>query len=208
MSTLARCGSATVYEASDRSGLVDAEFRPLIRGASVAGRARTVRCGQDDNLMVHVAMTRLRPGEILVVSMPEPRPVALVGDMLATQASARGAAGMLVDAAVRDGDAIAEIGVPVWARWVRISGPSRRTVGELDVPVTVGGQQIATGDVVVLDSDGVVVIPADALSRVVDAAHERHARELTRRARLAAGELSYEIDGLAKLFVTTTEGRS
>ncbi len=68
----------------------------------MAGPARTVRCGQGDNLMVHAVMEQAQPGEILVLTMPEPAPVALIGELLATQALVRQVAGILVDAAVRD----------------------------------------------------------------------------------------------------------
>ena len=67
---LARLGAATVYEASRREGLVDADLRQIIPGSRVCGPARTVRCGQGDNLMVHAAMERLAPGEVLVLTMP------------------------------------------------------------------------------------------------------------------------------------------
>ncbi|HEY2655663.1 MAG TPA: hypothetical protein VGI55_07725 [Solirubrobacteraceae bacterium] len=85
----ARLGSATVYEAADRRGLVDVELKQIIQGKRVAGPARPVRCGQDDNLMVHAAMAHARPGDLPVLTMREPRPVALVGDLLASQAKAR-----------------------------------------------------------------------------------------------------------------------
>ena len=99
---LARYGVATVYEAAGRSGLIDIPLLQLIAGSRAAGPARTVRCGQGDNLMVHAVMDQVQPGEILVLTMPEPEPVALIGELLATQAQVRGVAGILVDAAVRD----------------------------------------------------------------------------------------------------------
>ena len=92
---LARLGSATVYEGGGRIGFVDADLVQVIPGSRVAGPARTVTCGQGDNLMVHAAMAELQPGEVLVLTMPEPAPVALVGDLLATQAKVHGAAAML-----------------------------------------------------------------------------------------------------------------
>ena len=88
---LARLGSATVYEASGRRGLVDLDLEQLIPGSRACGPARTVRCGQGDNLMVHAAMARTEPGDVLVLTMPEPEPVALIGDLLVTQARERGA---------------------------------------------------------------------------------------------------------------------
>ena len=78
------------------------ELVQVIPGSRAAGPARTVVCGQDDNLMVHAAVAEAEPGEVLVLTMPEPRPIALVGELLATQAKGRGVAALLVDAAVRD----------------------------------------------------------------------------------------------------------
>ncbi|MGZ6605352.1 MAG: RraA family protein, partial [Solirubrobacteraceae bacterium] len=85
---LAELGSATVYEAGGRRGYVDLDLIQILAGTRVAGPARTVRCGQDDNLMVHAVMSEVQAGEVIVLTMPEPRPVALVGDLLATQAKA------------------------------------------------------------------------------------------------------------------------
>ncbi|HET6551318.1 MAG TPA: 4-carboxy-4-hydroxy-2-oxoadipate aldolase/oxaloacetate decarboxylase [Solirubrobacter sp.] len=193
---LARLGAATVYEASGRQGLVDADLHQIVPGSRACGPARTVRCGQDDNLMVHAAMAALQPGEVLVLTMPEPRPVALVGDLLATQAQVRGAAAILVDAAVRDSEELAAMGLPIWARWVRSRGATKDVPGELDVTVTVGGQAIRPADLVVLDADGVTVVAAERVQEVLEASRAREAKEADKRAKLQAGALSYDLDGL------------
>jgi len=193
---LARLGSATVYEAGGRRGYVDADLVQLVPGSAIAGPARTVRCGQDDNLMVHAVMAAVEPGDVLVLTMPEPAPVALVGELLATQAKVRGAAGILVDASVRDADQLAELGLPVWARWVRVRGATKQIVGELDVPVVVGGAAIRPGDLLVLDRDGVAVVESERVGEVLAASQQREEREIVKRGRLEAGELSWEIDGL------------
>jgi 4-hydroxy-4-methyl-2-oxoglutarate aldolase len=196
---LARLGSATVYEAAGRQGLVDADLIQVVPGSRVAGPAHTVRCGQDDNLMVHAAMARAQPGDVLVLTMPQPAPVALVGELLATQARTHGVAGLLVDAAVRDVEDLVELGLPVWARWVRVRGATKTAVGELDEPVRVGGAEIAAGDAVVLDTDGCAVVAAARLDEVLAAARERAERERLKRERLEAGALSYDLDGLREL---------
>jgi 4-hydroxy-4-methyl-2-oxoglutarate aldolase len=195
-SELARLGAATVYEASGRQGLVDVDLRQIVPGSRACGPARIARCGQDDNLMVHAVMASLRPGEVLVLCMPEPAPVALLGDLLATQAQARGAAAVLVDAAVRDSEELAAMGVPVWTRWVRSRGATKDIVGELDVPVVVGGQEIRPGDLVVLDADGVTIVAAERAEEVREASLAREAKEAAKREKLLAGQLSYELDGL------------
>jgi 4-hydroxy-4-methyl-2-oxoglutarate aldolase len=193
---LRRLGSATVYEAAGREGIVDVAFEQVVPGSRAAGPARTVRCGQDDNLMVHAVMERVEPGDVLVLTMPEPRPVALVGDLLATQAQRRGAAAVLVDASVRDVEDLRELGLPVWARWVRVRGADKAAVGSLDEAVEVGGAEIRPGDAVVLDADGVVVVSRERVETVLAAARERAEKEDAKRAKLSAGSLSYDLDGL------------
>jgi 4-hydroxy-4-methyl-2-oxoglutarate aldolase len=193
---LARLGSATVYEASGRQGLLDADFRQLIPGSRACGPARTVQCGQDDNLMVHAAIARLRPGEVLVLTMPEAAPIALIGDLLVTQAQARGAVAILNDAAVRDSEELVAMGLPIWTRWIRSHGATKTTVGALDVPVVVGGQEIRPGDLVVLDADGATVVALERADEILHAARQREENERIKRAKLQAGELSYELDGL------------
>ena len=193
---LARLGSATVYEAGGRRGYVDADLIQVLPGTRVAGPARTVRCGQDDNLMVHAAMAEVHAGEVLVLSMPEPRAVALVGELLATQAKAQGAAGILVDASVRDVEELVEVGLPIWARWVRVRGAGKDLVGAIGEPVTVGGATIRQGDIVVLDADGAAVVEQERVAEVLEASRERAERERVKRAKLEGGALSYDLDGL------------
>jgi 4-hydroxy-4-methyl-2-oxoglutarate aldolase len=197
---LAELGSATVYEAGGRGGFVDADLVQVVPGSRVAGPARTVRCAQDDNLMVHAVMAQAQPGEVLVLTMPEPHPVALVGDLLATQARERGVAGLLIDASVRDVEELREMGLPIWARWVRVHGAAKGTMGQVGEPVEVGGATIRQGDAVVLDADGVAVVEAGRIDEVLEASHQREERERVKRARLQGGALSWEIDGLRERF--------
>jgi 4-hydroxy-4-methyl-2-oxoglutarate aldolase len=197
---LAALGSATVYEAGGRRGFVDADLIQVVAASRVAGPARTVRCGQDDNLMVHAVMAEAQPGEVLVLTMPEPRPVALIGELLATQARERGAAALLVDASVRDLADLREMGLPIWARWVRVHGAEKNVMGTIGEPVEVGGATIRQGDAVVLDVDGVAVVEAGRIDEVLEASQARAERERVKRGRLEAGALSWEIDGLRERF--------
>ena len=196
---LAQLGSATVHEAAGRAPVVDIPLIQILPGSRVAGPARTVRCGQNDNLMVHAAVAEAEPGEVLVLTMPEPAPVALVGDLLATQARGRGVAAILVDAAVRDVEELRDVGLPIWARYVRVSGAEKTVPGTIGEPVEVGGATIRNGDVVVLDADGAVVVERGRVEEVLAAARARAEREHEKRAKLEAGELSYDLDGLREL---------
>ena len=196
LSRLAELGVATVYEAAGREGLLDLPLTQLLPGSRVAGPARTVLCGPDDNLMVHAVMEHLQPGEVLVLTMPQPAPVALVGELLATQARVRGTAAILVDAAVRDVAELVELGLPIWTRFVRVKGATKTKIGQLNVPVTVGDTVIDSGDIVVLDADGAVSVKQIRLAEVLAKAEARLERETQLRVRLEAGEMSYDIHGL------------
>ncbi|GLZ07839.1 4-carboxy-4-hydroxy-2-oxoadipate aldolase/oxaloacetate decarboxylase [Actinomadura sp. NBRC 104412] len=193
---LAAAGVATVYEAGGRVGLLDEDFEPVLPGAKVAGPARIALCGQDDNRAVHEVMAHLRPGDVLVLTMPEPRPVALLGDLLATQAKVGGAAGVLVNASVRDVAELRELGLPVWTRWRRVRGATKDHRGSIDVPVTIGGTTIAPGDLVVLDDDGAMAVPAGAVDKTLEAVRARLEKEAGLRDRWLAGELSYDAYGM------------
>ena len=196
---LARLGTATVHEAAGRARVVDVPLLQVVPGSRAAGAARTVRCGQDDNLMVHAAVAEAEPGEVLVLTMPEPRPVALVGELLATQAKVAGVAALLVDAAVRDLDELRAVGLPIWARYVRVTGAEKQAPGVIGEPVEVAGATISQGDVVVLDADGAVVVERERIDEVLKAGLAREAREREKRAKLEAGERSYDLDGLRQL---------
>lgn len=193
---LSELGVATVYEASGRDGLIDIALIQLVPESRVAGPARTALCGQDDNLMVHAVIEHIQPGEVLVLSMPEPAPVALVGELLATQAKVRGAAGILVDASVRDVSELIELGLPIWSHFIRVRGATKQKIGELNGTVTVGGTDIAPGDIVVMDVDGGVRVKGERAEEVLKASEERLAREAALRKQLLAGQMSYDLHGL------------
>jgi len=196
---IARLGVATLHEAAGRTGIVELPLTRVVPGSRVAGPARTALCAPGDNTMVHALVAHARPGDILVLTSVEPAPVAFVGDLLATQAQTQGVAGILVDGAVRDLDELAELGLPVWTRWVRAQGATKGDVGKLDVPVVVGGVEISPGDLVVMDCDGAVVVPADRVDEMLPAARERAEREAAVRQRYRDGDLSYDLQGLRAL---------
>ncbi len=197
--TFARLGVATVHEAAGRTGIVDIPLTQVVPGSRVAGPARTALCAPGDNTMVHAAVAHANPGDILVLTSLEPAPVALVGELLATQAQTRGVAGILVDGAVRDLEELAAIGLPIWTRFVRAQGATKGEVGRLDVAVVVGGTEIRPGDLVVLDCDGAMALPSARVDAVLPLALEREEQERAMRQLYAAGELSYDLNGLREV---------
>lgn len=195
-SAFAQYGVATIYQALGFTGLIDVPLKQIVPGTRAAGDARTVRCGQDDNLMVHAVMSMVEPGEVLVITMPRPAPIALVGELLATQAAHHGAAAILIDAAVRDTSEIVKLGLPVWARFIRVTQATKDVIGAINEPVVVGGTAIAAGDIVVLDADGAVAVPAEQAQRVLKAAESIRQVEHARRTQYRDGALSLDLMGL------------
>jgi len=195
----AELGVATVHESAGRVGIIDIPLTHVVPGSRVAGPARIALCASGDNTMVHAALAHANPGDILVLTSVDPAPVALLGELVATQAQAQGVAGILVDGAVRDLDELAEIGLPIWARFVRAQGATKGQLGELDVPVMIGGTEIRPGDLIVMDCDGAMALPRERVDEVLPLARERFERELGLRDRYAAGELSYDLQGLREV---------
>ena len=193
---LSDLGVATVYEAAGREGLLDVPLIQLIPGSRVAGPARTVLCGQDDNLMVHAVIEQIQPGEVLVLTMPEPAPVGIVGELLATQVKIHGAAAIVIDAAARDVEEIAKLGLPVWTHFIRARGATKTKIGELNGTVTVGGTQISSGDIIVLDADGAVCVKRERVAQVLKASEDRCEKENRAREKYLAGQMSYDLNGL------------
>lgn len=191
-------GVATIYEASGRQGLIDIPLIQIQPGSKVAGPARTVLCGQDDNLMVHAIVEQILPGEVVVIAMPEPRPIALIGELLTMQIHLRGAAAILLDAGIRDTEGLIQIGLPIWTRYIRVKGATKDKLGELNGIVTIGGTQIYPGDIVVLDADGGVCIEQDLAGKVLEESLNRFNLEESMRDRFLSGETSFDIHDLRK----------
>lgn len=143
----------------------------------MVGQALTVRVSEGDNLAVHQALEILRPGQILAVDAGGCTRRAIVGEILVRYAASRGAAGVVIDGAIRDARELADGPIPVFARGRSHLGPYKNGPGEIGCAVALGGEVVRQGDVLVGDGDGVAVIPLERLSDVVAQAEQIAAHE-------------------------------
>lgn len=201
LDALAEAGVSTVHEARGRAGFIGPDIRPIQDGAAIAGNAVTVSAHPGDNIMIHAAIEVCRPGDILVVTNTGPSSHGMFGELLATSLMARGVRGLVSDAGVRDVAELREIGFPVWSRYISSQGTVKETPGSVNIQVSINDVEISPGDVICADDDGVVVVPHDQADSVLESAKARLRREAIKRERLAAGELTLEMDGLRQKLV-------
>ncbi|MFF5565427.1 RraA family protein [Streptomyces sp. NPDC012623] len=182
---LAALPVADLGDAMDRLNVVESAIGPVWTGARLVGTACTVLTTGGDNKLVRDALAVVGEGDVLVVNGQGHTEHALVGEVLAERARARGAVGFVVDGAVRDVDELRAMGFPVFARAVTPAGPSAHGPGRLGVPVAIGRVVVTPGDVLVADSDGVAVIPRAEVDAVLARAEDKHARDAELRASFA-----------------------
>lgn len=171
-------------------GFADPGIRRIVAaGGRVIGTACTVRTTATDSTALHHAAGTIEPGQVLVLDTGGDRRHAPLGEVVAAQLVARGAAGVVVDGVVTDVDEIDELGLTVHARGTSMLTTKLHGIdaGGVNVPVSCGGAVVHPGDVVLADANGVLVVPVEVLERIVDIALADDAEEPELLAEMRAG---------------------
>jgi len=158
--------AANVADCMNRLSALSSAIRLMSKpfSGSMAGPALTVKTRPGDNLMLHKALNMAVEGDVIVVSNDGDRSQSLMGEIMATYGKFKKIAGFVFDGPIRDVDALYDLGVPVYATGSTPGGPFKEGPGEINVPISCGNVQIDPGDIVLGDTDGVLVIPRlDAL---------------------------------------------
>ena len=183
---LGKLPAANIGDAMDRLGVADSAIQAVWSGARLAGPAFTVWTRPGDNKGIHQALKLARPGDVIVVAGGGDESRALLGELIGERAISAGIAGFALDGAARDAETLGEIGMPVFARATSPAGPYKDGPFRISTAVAFGGVPVLPGDVIVGDSDGVVIVPRELAEKVADAAEAVFADETNRRAAIIA----------------------
>ncbi|MHB9880402.1 RraA family protein [Pacificimonas sp. ICDLI1SI03] len=188
-------GAATLHEAAGRIGALPSSIKPVAPTMVLSGPAFTVTVPPLDNLWIHRALYRARPGDILVVTTGGGVEGGYWGDILNEAALALKLGGLVIDGGVRDTAGLVEAPFPVFSKGICIQG-TIKGFGEpdrLQQTIRIGGAEIAPGDLIVGDRDGVVAVPSAHVDDVLKAGELREADERTKIDRIRAGDRTIDI---------------
>jgi 4-hydroxy-4-methyl-2-oxoglutarate aldolase len=177
-----------VVDAMGGRGCLDYRIKPLAaRSEVMVGTAVTSDNGPSDNLAAFGALSLSRPGDILVAATDSFATAGVIGDLYLGMARNRGVVGFVTDGMVRDIVGLLAVDIPVYCAGVTANSPVRNGPGTVGLPVVLGNVRIDSGDILIGDRDGVVVVPrgeaASVLARLVDV----RAAETTLEAKVRAG---------------------
>jgi 4-hydroxy-4-methyl-2-oxoglutarate aldolase len=177
-----------VVDALGGRGALDYRIKPLLPATSVlVGVAVTCDCGPADNLALFGALEAARAGDVLVAATDGFTATALVGDLFMGMARNRGIKGLVTDGLARDLAGIQGVGLPIYAAGVTPNSPARNGPGTVGLPVVLGGVTVESGDIVIGDGDGVVVVRRNATAAVIRKLAEVRAAEAALEAKVKGG---------------------
>ena len=157
-----------VVDAMGGSGALDYRLRPAIAEQyAFCGVALTCHTGPAENLALVHALAAVRPDDVIVAAAEGHTGCAVTGDLLLGMARNAGAVGFVTDGCVRDLVGLRQVGLPAWARGVTPNSPHRSGPGTVGFPVTIAGHPVCSGDLILADLDGVVVVPQARIAQVL-----------------------------------------
>lgn len=177
-----------VTDAMGGRGALDYRIKPLAPLLQpMVGVALTCHCGPADNLALLGALHAAKAGDVLIVATDGFTGTAVTGDLVMGMARNRGIAGLVTDGMVRDVAGILGVGLPVYCAGVMPNSPARNGPGTVGLPVVMGGVTIESGDVIIADNDGVVVVSQRVIGGVLKQLPAIRQAEASLEAKVKAG---------------------
>lgn len=172
--------SASVADAMSGFGVLDPRICSRTPGLKLVGRALTVKCYPGSIITVHRALVQARHGDVLIIDGEgDGRAGALIGELMAREALDRGIRGVVVDGAVRDVVGLQSLSFPTFSSSVTPRVGVNRRLGHTRQAISIGGVVVHSGDYVIADDDGVVIVPLDRVEAITSGAEQIEAKERT-----------------------------
>lgn len=178
VAALSKFCCATIHEAQGRLGAISSRIKPIDRAMSLCGPAFTVQSSPRDNIMLQLAIHYAQAGDVIVVSAGEFAEAGSFGGVLGNACMAKGIAGVVTDAGVRDTAELIALGLPVFSLGISIRGTVKETLGQINKEIVLGGEIIRPGDVICGDADGLVMVRREDAAEVVQKSAARDEAEL------------------------------
>ena len=192
-----RVGEDEVREVFQRVSTADVSYamhnsreiegvRPIKDGYKLVGPAFTVRTAAGDWAKPVEAIDHARPGDVIVIDAGG-RPPAIWGELATHSCQTKRIAGVVIDGAIRDTVQIKQMAFPAFARCIAPAAGDPKGLGEMDVPIVVGGRHVQPGDWIIGDDDGVIVVPKREVVEIANRSQDVLERENRIRAEIDAG---------------------
>jgi regulator of RNase E activity RraA len=180
--------SGWIADANGQRGAIDYRLRPYTTVKPFAGVALTASSAPNDNLIAYTAVSVAQPGDVLFLGTENFEQAAVVGDIFGGFAKNKGVAAVVTDGLIRDVEGFETLGLPVYARGVSPNSPLKNGPGAIGTAITIGGVRVESGDLVVGDSDGVVVVARADIPCMFEGLRAVRAKEEGGDKRIADGE--------------------
>src|SRR4051812_15147705 len=180
--------AAILADVNGRRGALHGRIAALRPRMKLCGPALTVDVRPGDNLMIHAAIALAKPGDVLVIDGKADRTAALMGTIMMTACKQLGLAGVVIDGAVRDSLELDEMDYPVFSVGTNPNGPTKNVPGRIGHPISCGGVTVRSGDLVLADADGVVIIERERVEALLPLAQKKVDDEAARVAAIKKGD--------------------
>lgn len=197
--------TTAVNDAMNQKNTMDPGIKSVARGMKVMGRAYTVDCLPGAIITCHRALAEVPKGSVIVVDGHDNPNAALWGGLMTSEAIQKGVKGVIIDGAIRDVETINNLGFPAFSRYITPSVGSNKRVGTTGGTIVCGGVVVKTGDLVIGDDDGVVVIPQEQIDDILEKAKNIELKEAGILEKVNNGEHIADILGMSSLIKQAIE---
>jgi 4-hydroxy-4-methyl-2-oxoglutarate aldolase len=188
LAAFAGAQTGPVVDALGGHGALDYRIKPLAPiKSTLVGVAVTCEAGPADNLALFGAIDVAKPGDIIVAATDAYTGTAITGDLVIGMARNKGVAGFVTDGMVRDVAGILAVGLPVYCAGVTPNSPARNGPARVGLPIILGGVTVESGDIIVGDGDGVVIVPRAKIATVIANLQDVRKAEAALESKVKAG---------------------